>query len=257
VADWIEKIPECLCSNAGLPGSFTNALSIAEQIQWLLNAYNQLFNLIDDKTSADGGNNVKYIQQNLTNEQIEQVYRNLNIPNDIKNTVLFTKQTLTNEQAGQARENIGAYDLQDILKKFISFTVYQTLTDGQLEVVYNNIKLINAINKRLQEYIGGSETYTNLLTINETFIDKNNSYLHIDRIRNLIITSGYLTIKENITKDNTVLLVTGNPNILRAKKQTGNNEVWISPQMSILQRKELNANDLIYVNFIQEVEYYA
>ena len=257
MADRVEKIPECFCSNAGLPGSFTDALSSAEQIQWLLNAYNQLFNLIDDKTSADGGNNVKYIRQNLTNEQIEQVYQNLHIPNDIKNTVLFTKQNLTVEQAGQARENIGAYDLQDILKKFLSYTVYQTLTEAQLEVIYSNINLINAVNKRLQEYVGGSETYTNLLTINETLVDKNNSYLHVDRVRNLIITSGYLTIKENIPQDNTILLVTGNPNILRAKKQSGNEKVWINPQLSILQNSELKTNDVVYLNFTQGVEYYA
>ena len=66
MANRIEKIPEYLCSNAGLPAGFTSALTFNEQVQWLLNAYNKLLAMVPDNIEFNG---VKFIPQALTENE--------------------------------------------------------------------------------------------------------------------------------------------------------------------------------------------
>ena len=70
-------MPKSFCSNAGLPGSFTNALSYDEQIQFLIDKYNKMADVINNlKIDVDISDVVKYIPQTGFSEIQKQQARN-------------------------------------------------------------------------------------------------------------------------------------------------------------------------------------
>ena len=154
-------MPKSFCSNAGLPGSFTNALSYDEQIQYLVNKYNEMADVINNlKIDADISDVVKYIPQTGFSELQKQQARNnigagtSNITSgDIStqidnNSVKFSgSQNLTEDQKAQARNNIGAGTSNitsgDISKQIdnnsVKFSGVQNLTEDQKAQARANI----------------------------------------------------------------------------------------------------------------------
>lgn len=174
MADRIEKIPECLCSNAGLPAGFTSALSFNEQMQWLLNAYNNLLSMIPDNVEFNG---VKFIPQALTEKEKNIARENIgagtseitqqDIDNTINNNTISYKiqQNLSAGQKELARKNIGAGTSNAI---YAVEYVNQNLTEQQKEDARRNI---GAASEKLN---GAVLTTPQALTENEKFTARNN-----------------------------------------------------------------------------------
>ena len=174
MADQIDKIPECLCSNAGLPAGFTSALSFNEQVQWLLNAYNNLLSMIPDNMEFNG---VKFIPQALTENEKNVARENIgagtseitqqDIDNTINNNTISYKlqQNLSAGQKELARKNIGAGTSN---AKYAVEYVNQNLTEQQKEDARKNI---GAASEKLN---GAVLTTPQALTENEKFTARNN-----------------------------------------------------------------------------------
>ena len=174
MADRIEKIPECLCSNAGLPAGFTNALSFNEQVQWLLNAYNNLLAMIPNNVEFNG---VKFIPQALTQNEKNIARENIgagtseitqqDINNTVNNNTISYKmqQNLSAGQKELARKNIGAGTSN---ANYAVEYVNQNLTEQQKEDARKNI---GAASEKLN---GAVLTTPQALTENEKFTARNN-----------------------------------------------------------------------------------
>ena len=174
MADRIEKIPECLCSNAGLPAGFTSALTFNEQVQWLLNAYNNLLSMIPDNMEFNG---VKFIPQALTENEKNIARENIgagtseitqqDIDNTVNNNTISYKiqQNLSAGQKELARKNIGAGTSNAI---YAVEYVNQNLTEQQKEDARRNI---GAASEKLN---GAVLTTPQALTENEKFTARNN-----------------------------------------------------------------------------------
>ena len=174
MADRIEKIPECLCSNAGLPAGFTSALSFNEQVQWLLNAYNNLLSMIPDNVEFNG---VKFIPQALTEKEKNIARENIgagtseitqqDIYNTVNNNTISYKiqQNLSAGQKELARKNIGAGTSNAI---YAVEYVNQNLTEQQKEDARRNI---GAASEKLN---GAVLTTPQALTEKEKFTARNN-----------------------------------------------------------------------------------
>lgn len=174
MADRIEKIPECLCSNAGLPAGFTSALSFNEQVQWLLNAYNNLLSMIPDNMEFNG---VKFIPQALTEKEKNIARENIgagtseitqqDIDNTVNNNTISykLKQNLSAGQKELARKNIGAGTSN---ANYAVEYVKQNLTEQQKEDARKNI---GAASEKLN---GAVLTTPQALTENEKFTARNN-----------------------------------------------------------------------------------
>ena len=115
-------MPKTFCSNAGLPGSFTKALSYDEQIQFLIDKYNKMADVINNlKIDADISDVVKYIPQTGFSElQKQQATENIGAVSTIKN------QILDEDEQMNARENINAmkYEPKDDFVKAGGAVVY-------------------------------------------------------------------------------------------------------------------------------------
>lgn len=174
MADRIDKIPECLCSNAGLPAGFSNALSFNEQVQWLLNAYNNLLAMVPDNVEFNG---VKFIPQALTEKEKNIARENIgagtsditqqDINNTINNNTISYKlqQNLSAGQKELARKNIGAGTSN---ANYAVEYVNQNLTEQQKEDARRNI---GAASEKLN---GAVLTTPQALTENEKFTARNN-----------------------------------------------------------------------------------
>lgn len=174
MADRIDKIPECLCSNAGLPAGFTSALSFNEQVQWLLNAYNNLLSMIPDNVEFNG---VKFIPQALTEKEKNIARENIgagtseitqqDIDNTVNNNTISYKlqQNLSAGQKELARKNIGAGTSN---ANYAVEYVKQNLTEQQKEDARKNI---GAASEKLN---GAVLTTPQSLTENEKFTARNN-----------------------------------------------------------------------------------
>ena len=174
MADRIKKIPECLCSNSGLPAGFTSALSFNEQVQWLLNAYNNLLSMIPDNMEFNG---VKFIPQALTENEKNIARENIgagtseitqqDINNTINNNTISYKlqQNLSEGQKELARKNIGAGTSN---ANYAVEYVNQNLTEQQKENARRNI---GAASEKLN---GAVLTTPQALTENEKFTARNN-----------------------------------------------------------------------------------
>lgn len=110
------------CSNAGLPGSFTKALSYDEQIQFLIDKYNKMADVINNlKIDVDISDVVKYIPQTGFSElQKQQATENIGAVSTI------SKQILNEDEQMNARENINAmeYEPKDDFVKAGGAVVY-------------------------------------------------------------------------------------------------------------------------------------
>lgn len=174
MAERVEKISECLCSNAGLPAGFTNALSFNEQVQWLLNAYNNLLAMVPDNIEFNG---VKFIPQALTEKEKNIARENIgagtsditqqDIDNTINNNTISYKlqQNLSAEQKELARKNIGAGTSN---ANYAVEYVNQNLTEQQKEDARRNI---GAASEKLN---GAVLTTPQALTENEKLTARNN-----------------------------------------------------------------------------------
>ena len=115
-------MPKSFCSNAGLPGSFTSALSYDEQIQYIINKFNELADVINNlKIDADISDVVKYTPQTGFSElQKQQATENIGAVSTISN------QILDEEEQMNARENINAmeYEAKDDFVKAGGAVVY-------------------------------------------------------------------------------------------------------------------------------------
>ena len=115
-------MPKSFCSNAGLPGSFTNALSYDEQIQYLVNKYNEMAEVINNlKLETDISNTVQYIPQSgFSDLQKQQATENISAVSTIAN------QILDEDEQMNARENINAmeYEAKDEFVKQGGAVVY-------------------------------------------------------------------------------------------------------------------------------------
>lgn len=115
-------MPKTFCSNAGLPGSFTNALSYNEQIQYIINKFNELADVINNlKIDVDISDVVKYTPQTGFSElQKQQATENISAVSTIAN------QILDDEEQMNARENINAmeYEAKDDFVKAGGAVVY-------------------------------------------------------------------------------------------------------------------------------------
>ena len=180
-------MPKSFCSNAGLPGSFTNALSYDEQIQFLIDKYNKMADVINNlKIDVDISDVVKYIPQTGFSEIQKQQARNnigagtSNITSDDistqidNNSVKFSgSQNLTEDQKAQARNNIGAGTSNitsgDISTQIdinsVKFSGVQNLTEDQKAQARANIgagtgsgSAENAVLYTAQELTDGQKT---------------------------------------------------------------------------------------------------
>nr|DAT25108.1 MAG TPA: hypothetical protein [Caudoviricetes sp.] len=115
-------MPKTFCSNAGLPGSFTKALSYDEQIQFLIDKYNKMADVINNlKIDVDISDVVKYIPQTGFSElQKQQATENIGAVSTIAN------QILNEDEQMNARENINAmeYEAKDDFVKAGGAVVY-------------------------------------------------------------------------------------------------------------------------------------
>lgn len=170
----IDKIPERFCSNAGIPAAFTNALSFNEQIQWLLNAYNNLLAMIPDNVEFNG---VKFIPQALTENEKNIARENIgagtseitqqDIDNTVNNNTISYKmqQNLSEGEKELARKNIGAGTSN---ANYAVEYVNQNLTEQQKEDARRNIGAAS-------EKLNGAVLITpQALTENEKFTARNN-----------------------------------------------------------------------------------
>lgn len=170
----IEKIPEYLCSNAGLPAGFTSALTFNEQVQWLLNAYNNLLAMVPDNVEFNG---VKFIPQALTENEKNIARENIgagtseitqqDIDNTVNNNTISYKvvQNLSDGQKELARKNIGAGTSN---ANYAVEYINQNLTEQQKENARRNI---GAASEKLN---GAVLTTPQALTENEKFTARNN-----------------------------------------------------------------------------------
>lgn len=170
----IDKIPERFCSNAGIPAGFTSALSFNEQVQWLLNAYNNLLAMIPDNAEFNG---VKFIPQALTEKEKNIARENIgagtseitqqDIDNTVNNNTISYKmqQNLSEGQKELARKNIGAGTSN---ANYAVEYVNQNLTEQQKEDARKNI---GAASEKLN---GAVLTTPQALTENEKFTARNN-----------------------------------------------------------------------------------
>ena len=115
-------MPKAFCSNAGLPGSFTKALSYDEQIQFLIDKYNKMADVINNlNIDVDISLVVKYIPQTGFSElQKQQATENIGAVSTIAN------QILNEDEQMNARENINAmeYEAKDDFVKAGGAVVY-------------------------------------------------------------------------------------------------------------------------------------
>ena len=115
-------MPKSFCSNAGLPGSFTKALSYDEQIQFLIDKYNKMADVINNlKIDTDVLATVKYTPQTGFSElQKQQATENIGAVSTIAN------QILNEDEQMNARENINAmeYEPKDDFVKAGGAVVY-------------------------------------------------------------------------------------------------------------------------------------
>lgn len=250
MADRINKIPDPFCSNAGLPGAFTSALSFNEQVQWLLNAYNNLLAMIPDNVEFNG---VKYVEQSLNGSQKEIARNNIGagtsnitdatVSNTIRNNCVLYKNTqeLTDEQKEIARNNIGAA-LKTSDEKFLYYSP-QTLTQTERKQSRANIRALateqeeytdevkavcrNNIKAVSMDEFGYNITYENPTF--EDFVNAGTSYVYSRKIGNLFFTFGNIKFKsvpENLPQNgSTVFCHYATPiNLEYARK---NNDVFI------------------------------
>ena len=115
-------MPKAFCSNAGLPGSFTSELSYNEQIQYLINKFNELADVINNlKIDADISDVVKYSPQTgFSDLQKQQAAENIGAVSTISN------QILDEDEQMNARENINAmeYEAKDDFVKAGGAVIY-------------------------------------------------------------------------------------------------------------------------------------
>lgn len=115
-------MPKSFCSNAGLPGSFTKALSYDEQIQFIINKFNEMAEVINNlKLETDISNTVQYIPQSgFSDLQKQQATENISAVSTIAN------QILDEDEQMNARENINAmeYEAKDEFVKQGGAVVY-------------------------------------------------------------------------------------------------------------------------------------
>lgn len=115
-------MPKAFCSNAGLPGSFTKALSYDEQIQFLINKFNEMAEVVNNlKLETDIRNTVQYIPQSgFSDLQKQQATENISAVSTIAN------QILDEDEQMNARENINAmeYEAKDEFVKQGGAVVY-------------------------------------------------------------------------------------------------------------------------------------
>ena len=129
-------MPKAFCSNAGLPGSFTKALSYNEQIQYIINKFNELAEI-----DADISDVVKYSPQTgFSDLQKQQATENIGAVSTIPN------QILDEDEQMNARENINAmeYEAKDDFVKAGGAVVYDENFTNILFLVflcYNQNKL--------------------------------------------------------------------------------------------------------------------
>ena len=116
-------MPKAFCSNAGLPGSFTKALSYDEQIQFLINKFNEMAEVVNNlKLETDISNTVQYIPQSgFSDLQKQQATENIRAVSTIAN------QILDEDEKMNARENINAmeYEAKDEFVKQGGAVVYE------------------------------------------------------------------------------------------------------------------------------------
>ena len=217
-------MPKTFCSNAGLPGSFTKALSYEEQIQFLIDKYNKMADVINNlKIDADISDVVKYIPQTGFSELQKQQARNnigagtSNITSgDVStqidnNSVKFSGvQNLTEDQKAQARNNIGAGtsnitsgDIStQIDNNSVKFSGAQNLTEDQKAQARANIgagtgsgsgSAENAVLYTAQELTDGQKTQarnnigagTSNITSNDITTQINNNSVKFSSTQNL------------------------------------------------------------------------
>ena len=115
-------MPKAFCSNAGIPGSFTKALSYDEQIQFLINKFNEMAEVVNNlKLETDISNTVQYIPQSgFSDLQKQQATENISAVSTIAN------QILDEDEQMNARENINAmeYEAKDEFVKQGGAVVY-------------------------------------------------------------------------------------------------------------------------------------
>lgn len=111
---------KAFCSNAGLPGSFTKALSYDEQIQFLIDKYNKMADVINNLEIESKIDYVSYEPQRKTDLQKQQATENIGAVSTIAN------QILDEEEQMNARENINAmeYEAKDDFVKAGGAVVY-------------------------------------------------------------------------------------------------------------------------------------
>lgn len=116
-------MPKAFCSNVGLPGSFTKALSYDEQIQFLINKFNEMAEVVNNlKLETDISNTVQYIPQSgFSDLQKQQATENIRAVSTIAN------QILDEDEKMNARENINAmeYEAKDEFVKQGGAVVYE------------------------------------------------------------------------------------------------------------------------------------
>lgn len=113
-------MPKAFCSNAGLPGSFTKALSYDEQIQFLIDKYNKMADVVNNLDIETKLDYVAYEPQSKTDLQKQQATENIGAVSTIAN------QILNEDEQMNARENINAmeYEPKDDFVKAGGAVVY-------------------------------------------------------------------------------------------------------------------------------------
>ena len=113
-------MPKAFCSNAGLPGSFTKALSYDEQIQFLIDKYNKMADVVNNLDIESKIDYVAYEPQSKTDLQKQQATENIGAVSTIAN------QILDEDEQMNARENINAmeYEAKDDFVKAGGAVVY-------------------------------------------------------------------------------------------------------------------------------------
>lgn len=113
-------MPKMFCSNAGLPGCFTKALSYDEQIQFLIDKYNKMADVLNNLDIESKIDYVSYEPQSKTELQKQQATENISAVSTIAN------QILNEDEQMNARENINAmeYEAKDDFVKAGGAVVY-------------------------------------------------------------------------------------------------------------------------------------
>lgn len=113
-------MPKTFCSNAGLPGSFTKALSYDEQIQFLIDKYNKMADVVNNLDIESKIDYVSYEPQSKTDLQKQQATENIGAVSTIAH------QILDEDEQMNARENINAmeYEAKDDFVKAGGAVVY-------------------------------------------------------------------------------------------------------------------------------------